>query len=246
MSQEILAVVAGENITNSEFEAFVQGLPKEQQTYLSNPQFKEHCLEQLISLYLFAKKGEELKLEQTAEFAKIIANAKRDILAQMAMREVLKDITVSEEEIKTYYEEHKEQYKKGATVSAKHILVNSEEKCEKIKQEIVTGTKSFEEAAQNYSTCPSGQRGGDLGEFGKGQMVKEFEEVAFTAELNEVVGPVKTQFGFHLIKVEKRQEESASSLEEVKENIRKVLLQRKQSEIYKSEVEELKAKYVEQ
>lgn len=244
MSQEILAVVAGENITNSEFEAFVQGLPKEQQTYLSNPQFKEHCLEQLISLYLFAKKGEELKLEETEEFAKIIANAKRDILAQMAMREVLKDIAVSEEEIKTYYDEHKEQYKKGASVSAKHILVDSEEKCEAIKQEIVNGAKSFEEAAQNYSTCPSGQRGGNLGEFGKGQMVKEFEDAAFTAELNDIVGPVKTQFGFHLIKVEKKQEESASSLEEVKENIRKVLLQRKQSEVYKAEVEGLKAKYV--
>ncbi len=68
----------------------------------------------------------------------------------------------------------------------------------------LSGEKVFEDAAKEFSTCPSGQRGGDLGEFGKGQMVKEFEDAAFAAEIGHVVGPVKTQFGYHLIKVEEK------------------------------------------
>ena len=245
MNKDVLAVVAGEEITQSEFDLFVQGLPREQQQYLANPQFKEQCLEQLVSLYLFAKKGEELKLEETEEFAKIIANAKRDILAQMAMREVLKDVTVSEEEMKEYYEANKENYKKAETINAKHILVDSEEKCADILATITSGEKVFEEAAQAFSSCPSGQRGGDLGEFGKGQMVKEFEEAAFAAEIGQVVGPVKTQFGYHLIKVEKKNEASVATYEEVKESIRRAFVQQKQTKLYSEVVAELKEKYVE-
>ena len=245
MSQEVLAVVAGEKITEKEFNAFTQGLPREQQPYLSNPQFREQCLEQLVSLYLFAKKGEELKLEETEEFAAIIANAKRDILAQLAMREVLRGIEISEEEMKEYYEANKQSYAKGATVSAKHILVASEEKCNEILASINSGEKVFEVAAQENSTCPSGQKGGDLGEFGKGQMVKEFEEAAFAAEIGQVVGPVKTQFGYHLIKVEKKNEATTAAFEEVKESIRRMLLQQKQNQVYNEAVAELKEKYVE-
>ena len=244
MSQEVLAVVAGEKITEKEFNAFTQGLPREQQPYLSNPQFREQCLEQLVSLYLFAKKGEELKLEETEEFASIIANAKRDILAQLAMREVLQGIEMTEEEMKEYYEANKQSYAKGATVSAKHILVASEEKCNEILASINSGEKVFEVAAQENSTCPSGQKGGDLGEFGKGQMVKEFEEAAFAAEIGQVVGPVKTQFGYHLIQVTEKTEAAAIAYEEVAAQIREDLLRQKQNEAYSAKVKELRVKYM--
>lgn len=245
MNNEILAVVAGEKITQEDYNIFVQSMPREQQQYAADPRFKEQCLEQLISLYLFAKKGEELKLEETEEFAKIIANAKRDILAQMAMREVLGGITVTDEEMQAHYEANKKAYEKGETVSAKHILVDSEEKCNEILSSINAGEKTFEEAASECSTCPSGQRGGDLGEFGKGQMVKEFEDAAFSAEIGAVVGPVQTQFGFHLIKVEKKNEATVATFEEVKETIRRNMLQQKQNAIYGKEINGLKEKYIE-
>ena len=245
MSKEVLAVVAGEEITQEQFDLFVQGLPREQQSYLANPQFKAQCLEQLVALYLFAKKGEELKLEESEEYIKIITNAKRDILAQMAMREALKDVDVTEEEMKTFYDENQSHYEKAPTVSAKHILVDSEEKCNEILAQITSGEKEFEAAAQESSSCPSGQRGGSLGEFGKGQMVPEFEKAAFEAEVGQVVGPVQTQFGYHLIKVEAKNEGSVSSFEEVKESIRKTLLQQKQGKLYSETIDELKEKYME-
>ncbi len=90
-----------------------------------------------------------------------------------------------------------------AKATARHILVKTEEQCEQLKQEIAGG-KDFAEVAKEHSSCPSGRSGGALGSFGPGQMVKEFDEVVFSADLNTVQGPVKTQFGYHLLEVTSR------------------------------------------
>lgn len=87
--------------------------------------------------------------------------------------------------------------------SARHILVDTETHAQELKDQIEGGA-DFETLAKEHSSCPSGQRGGDLGEFAPGMMVKEFDEVVFSAELNKVQGPVKTQFGYHLLEVTSR------------------------------------------
>ncbi len=91
---------------------------------------------------------------------------------------------------------------KNAT--ARHILVNTEKLAKKIKKEIIQNDITFEKAAKKFSKCSSGKRGGHLGTFAKGDMVKEFDEVVFTKDLLRIHGPVKTQFGFHLIEVTSR------------------------------------------
>ena len=242
-NQEILATVAGEVITEADVNAFIQNMPKEQQMYASNPQFRQQIVDQLINYRLFSKYAEEMKMDETAEFEAALNNARKEILASMAISETVKAVEVTEEDMKSFYEENSNYFEKGATVSAKHILVKEEEKCQEILEEIIGG-KVFEEAAQQYSTCPSGQKGGDLGEFGKGQMVKEFEEAAFAAEIGQVVGPVKTQFGYHLIKVEAKNEATVTPFEEVKEQIRRNLMQQKQNKAYADKAAELKAKYM--
>jgi peptidyl-prolyl cis-trans isomerase C len=90
-----------------------------------------------------------------------------------------------------------------ARAKARHILVASEEACEQLKKEIEGGA-DFAACAREHSKCPSGRQGGELGEFGPGQMVKEFDEVVFSAEVGKVQGPVKTQFGYHLVEVTER------------------------------------------
>ena len=242
-NQEILATVAGEVITEADVNAFIQNMPKEQQMYASNPQFRQQIVDQLINYRLFSKYAEDMKMDETAEFEAALNNARKEILASMAISETVKAVEVTEEDMKAFYEENSNYFEKGATVSAKHILVKEEEKCQEILEEIIAG-KVFEEAAQQYSTCPSGQKGGDLGEFGKGQMVKEFEEAAFAAEIGQVVGPVKTQFGYHLIKVEAKNEATVTPFEEVKEQIRRNLMQQKQNKAYADKAAELKAKYM--
>ena len=104
-NQNILAVVAGEEITQKDLDALIAALPKEQQAYAGNEHFRNQCLEQIITVHLFAKLGEELKLEETEAFADNLAHAKREILAQMALGEAMKDITVSEEEAKENLQE---------------------------------------------------------------------------------------------------------------------------------------------
>jgi parvulin-like peptidyl-prolyl isomerase len=89
--------------------------------------------------------------------------------------------------------------------SARHILVKSEEECQKLKDQIAGGAK-FADLARKHSTCPSGKSGGDLGSFGPGRMVAEFDRVVFSAPINEVQGPIKTQFGYHLLEVTSRTE----------------------------------------
>ena len=107
--------------------------------------------------------------------------------------------------IQNYYA--KAEVQKSATfnqrtyVKASHILVGTKAEADKLKKEIENGDITFEDAAKKYSTCPSGKNGGDLGYFGRGMMVKEFEDAAFSLPLGSVSDPVKTQFGYHLIKV---------------------------------------------
>ena len=92
-----------------------------------------------------------------------------------------------------------------AFASARHILVETEEVCLDLKKQI-EGGQDFAAVAAEFSACPSGKSGGALGEFGPGQMVKEFDEVVFSGELNKVLGPVQTSFGYHLIEITSRED----------------------------------------
>ena len=91
-----------------------------------------------------------------------------------------------------------------ATASARHILISDEAKCKALKEQINAGEITFEQAAKENSTCPSGAKGGELGTFGQGQMVPEFDKVVFNDEVGVVHGPVQTQFGYHLLEVTER------------------------------------------
>ena len=135
-NKKVLAVVAGKAITEEEIDMLLKSLPKEQQVYSTNEQFRKQCLEQLISLHLFAKHGEGLQLEETEEYKKIMDSARTEALAQLAMAETMKGIAVTDEEVKEYYEAHSAQFQKGATVQAKHILVAEEEKCKNILEAV--------------------------------------------------------------------------------------------------------------
>ena len=116
------------------------------------------------------------------------------------------------------------------------------EEAKKAAEEIAAG-KAFSDAAREYSTCPSKEKGGDLGYFGKGQMAPEFERAAFGAQAGETVGPVQTQFGYHLIRVEDKKQEEGVRFSDIKEQLKEKLLQQKKQEVYLKTVKELEVKY---
>ena len=242
--QNILATIDGVHITEESVDAFIANLPKEQRRYASNPRFRKQCLDQIISVYLYAKLAEEEKLDETDEFKQIMESARKDLMAQFAMNKVVQSAAVSEEECQAFYSANPQNFQKGESVRAKHILVNEEETCKEILAAIQNGEKEFEDAAKEYSTCPSGQQGGDLGTFGRGQMVGEFEQAAFDAEIGQVIGPVQTQFGYHLIQVTEKNEATVTPYEEVAAQIKEELLRQKQNEVYTAKVQELRSKYM--
>lgn len=242
MSENVLAVAAGHEITEEELLTLIRNYPPEQQMYLMNPQGREEVLEQLIAFHLFAKMAEEEKITESEEYKTMIEKMKVELASHMAATQTIEHVKVTEEEERAFYEENKAQFVTGDQVKASHILVDSQEKAEQIAKEIADG-KAFAEAAKEYSTCPSKDRGGDLGFFSKGQMVPEFEKAAFSGELNTVIGPVQTQFGYHLILVEEKKEGGEISFEQVKEQLHQRMIQERQRAAYDAKIAELTEKY---
>lgn len=242
MSEKILAVAAGHEITEKELNDLIKNYPPEQQIYMSSPQAKQQVLEQIIAFHLFHKMAVEEKITESKEYEEMIEKMKVELASHMAATSIIEGVKVEEVEEKAFYEENPDLFEAQAQVSAKHILVENENSANDIAKEIANGL-AFEEAAKKYSTCPSKERGGDLGYFAKGQMVPEFEKAAFEGEIGKVIGPVQTQFGYHLIRVEDKKEGSVVPFEQVQEQIHQQLIQNKQKEVYDTKVKELEAKY---
>ena len=243
MENKVLAVISGSEITEKDLNAIIMRYPEEQRAMFSSEMGKKQLLEQMISFELMNKLGKEMKLNETEEYKAGLEQLEKDLLTQMTINKVLSEVTVTDEDAKKYYKENKTQFDQPATVSAKHILVDTEELCSEVKERIENGELSFEDAAKEHSTCPSKNNGGDLGTFGRGQMVPEFEEAVFNMNNGEVSGPVKTQFGYHLIKLENKNESSIPAYDEVAEEVGKTLLFQRQGEVYQQKLNEVKEKY---
>lgn len=243
MENKVLAVVSGTEIKEKDLDAIIMRYPDDKRRYFSNEQGRKQLLEQTIAFELMNKLGEEIKLNETEEYKETVANLAKEVLTQMTINKVLSDVTVTEDEVKKFYDENKDKFVDAPTVSAKHILVDTEEEAKRIKSEIESSELSFEEAAMKYSTCPSKEQGGSLGVFGRGMMVPEFEDAAFNAEIGKVTEPVETQFGYHIILVEAKNEEKAKSFDEVKDMITNQLIQEAQQKKYIDSIIELEKKY---
>ena len=177
------------------------------------------------------------------ENPKAIADVGRQAVVKILFDKVLSPVTVSDAEVKEFYEKNLANFAVPAMMHAHHILVKDEDTAKKLLADLEKAPSKFEEVAKTSSTCPSGQQGGDLGDFSEGQMVPEFEMACKAAEIGKVVGPVKTQFGYHLIRVDKRTPAGTRKLEEVQENIRNQLLPQKQNEVFNAYMNELRKEY---
>ncbi len=243
MEKKVLATVGNVEITSDYIDEIIARYPAQQQAMLASEEGRRQVLEQAIAFELMSEFAKETGLDKTEEYTDQLNKFAKELLAQMVMKKTLSSVTVTDEEAKAYYEEHKEMFAEPANVTAKHILVASEEEAKKVQDEIASGSVTFEEAASKYSTCPSKEQGGNLGAFSRGMMVPEFEEAAFNLDLGVVSEPVKTQFGYHLIKVEDKKESSTKSFEEVKDQVVSMLIQERQQKKYLELVKELREKY---
>ena len=243
MEKKILAKVGKKEITNLDVQGAIQGLDPFQAQQFQTEEGQKYVLDDLINqelLYMYAKDN---KIDQDEEFRTEMKRVEENVLKQYVINKILTSVKLTEEEKKAFFEAQKQSFSKPETASAKHILVDSEEKANDILGKINAGEVSFEDAAKEHSTCPSKDAGGDLGTFGRGQMVPEFENAVFNMNNGEVSGPVKTQFGYHLIKLENKNESSIPEYDEVAEEVGKTLLFQKQGEVYQQKLNEVKEKY---
>ncbi len=239
MENKVLANVGGSPIYQSEVDEVVRAYASRGQNFDSE-QGRAMILDQLIGKKLLVLDAKKNLMEHNAEFKAELEKMKNEMLANFNIAKVLENISVKDEELKAYYEENKAQFVRGESVSASHILVDSEDKAKEILADIEAGKVSFEDAARQNSSCPSGQNGGALGEFTKGQMVPEFDKAVFEMTVGEISKPVKTQFGYHIIKLTAKNEASEMSFDEVKGQLTNGLLQEKRQQAYDSKINQLK------
>ena len=241
-NNRVLARVAGLPITEMDLQEAIAQMGARGRSY-DTPEGRKALLDQLIAQKLFLADAKKTMMEYDPQFKAQLAKVKDDLLFQFAVSKTLEKVKVTDVEIKEFYDSNPEQFQGQATVAASHILVDSEEQANEILGKIQSGEMKFEDAAAEFSSCPSSARGGSLGEFGRGQMVKEFEEACFTMQVGEVRGPIQTQFGYHLIRLDAANEAQPVKLEEVKENIREHLMTQKGHQAYQTRINQLKLMY---
>jgi peptidyl-prolyl cis-trans isomerase C len=235
---EILAKVNGLAITDADVDQFLASLGARGQNY-NNPQGRAMVLEQLIHQKLFLCEAMKNLYEAEPAFKAQLKQMKDSLLTNYAMEKALANITIKDEEAKKFYDENPEQFQTGEVINASHILVDTEEKANEILAKINAGEVSFADAAKEHSSCPSSQEGGNLGEFGRGQMVPEFDQACFTMEVGTIAGPIKTQFGYHLIQLNRKKEGGTVPFEQVAPQLKEKLLMDKQQATIQSKVNQL-------
>ena len=188
--------------------------------------------------------GEDMFNFQLSYAGLTMEDVKQDIESYLKVVKLLEPrINITEEEIVAYFEENKDDFNQEEQVKASHILVEDEETAKAVKKLLDEGG-DFASLAKEYSTDnATAQAGGDLGYFGKNEMVKEFEDAAFSLAVGEISDPVKTQYGYHIIKVTDKKEAQVATLEDSRALVEEALKEEKINSEYSTWLNEVKEKY---
>lgn len=196
--------------------------------------------DELVNQELLLQDAKENKLDNEEEFAKELEIVKNNMLKNYAMHKIFEKVSVSEDEIKNYYEENKDTLFSPVTFTASHILLENEEMADKVMDEINKGL-DFKDAAIKYSLDPTKNNGGSLGSFPKGVMVKEFQEGLDSLKIGEISKPIKTQFGYHIIKLDNKVD-SSNTYDDIKDKVKSTYEMVKRQEKYIEKIKDLTKK----
>jgi peptidyl-prolyl cis-trans isomerase C len=246
----VVLTVGSEKITRSMFQEIIDSLPPQQQAQLKTPEARKSLAEQVAELKVMAQEARTRKLDQSAAVRAKVALQADQILASA----VYQELTAGDPDdaaLRTYYAAHKQDWDE---VKARHILIRMQgsrvpvreghrdltdvealAKAKEVRAKIVAGAKFEDQAKAESDDTGSGENGGDLGTFGAGQMVPEFDEVVFKAPVGQVTEPIKTAYGYHLILVEERK---SKPFEDARGEIEKKI----RPEMGQKAIEALKAK----
>lgn len=237
-----LAKVGTVKITQADLERDIKNLPEFAQQLFEGPAGKEKFLEEMIKKELLYQEAAKRGLDKDPEFLRKLEEFKKlTLIGQLLEKEIETKAKVTEQDVKAYYEKHKNELSAVSQIRASHILVKTEAEAKKILEKVKKG-EDFAAIAKKSSIDPgSAQNGGDIGYFSSGQMVPEFEAAAAKLKQGEVSNePVKTKFGYHIIKVTDRKKGAPVEFEKVKSVLFQRISAERQKEFFDSYIENLK------
>jgi peptidyl-prolyl cis-trans isomerase C len=235
--ETIVSSFNGQTITLGELNQIWDQIPADSKLQLT----KRSVLDQLISEKLLIQEAKNKGLEQDKDVLEQIKKITEQILVQSFIeKEIIGKVKVEDQEALTYYEANKDKFITKEQVYLYNILVDTEEKAKDILEKLKAGG-DFIEIAKEKSIGPSAAQGGDLGYVSKGELIPEIENVVFALEIGSISDIIKSEYGFHILKVTDKKPEVLKTFEEVKEEITKTLLSTKQKEAFDKLIEELKA-----
>ncbi|MFH0764446.1 MAG: peptidyl-prolyl cis-trans isomerase [Candidatus Omnitrophota bacterium] len=237
----VLARVSNKFITVKDFKARIAKIPpyyrniveKDKKKYLDEVMIQMLCYEEAV------REG----IGRDKEIQEVINEARKKILIAKLIKDEVEDrMSVSEDEIRNFFETHRDEFKAPELWRASHILVNDEKEASGLADELARGA-SFEDLARKHSTDATASRGGDVGYFRRGQVVPDFEKACIKLNVGETSPIIRTQFGYHIIKLTDRKDPGLQNYEEAKGSIENELKRKKRSDLFNKLVLKLKSKY---
>ena len=237
---KVLAEVNSGSITTGDFDRELKNLPEYLKTMADTPQGRKEMLDTMIIRELILQQAAKDGLDKGAEIEEKLQDLKKRLIVESFLKKKVEvESKVSDEEMKKFYEQNKDKFKSGEQIRASHILVKTEKEAKDILAQLKSGG-NFETLAKKSSVDSSSAKGGDLGWFGKGSMVPVFEKAALALKEGQISDVVKSDFGFHIIKLTGKRAAGIRPFEEVKEQIKGAIMPTKQQEVFQKIKDELK------
>ncbi len=237
----VIATVGDANITEQDYLKAISRVPEWAREKFNTNEGKEQFLDEIIKRELVYAEAIKMRLNKSEEYVQMLEEFEQRTLVQLILKkEVEEKAKVDEAEAKAFYDQNAEKMMVGTQVKASHILVATEEEAASVKDRINKGA-SFEELAKSLSLDKgTAQNGGDLGYFGRGKMVPEFEQAVLSLKPGDISDPVRTRFGYHIIKLTDIQKGKQGTYEELKMSLLRNLTAEKQKKLVESYVDRQK------
>ncbi len=239
---KVLVSIDNDTITLEEFNKELDKIPMNMKMLVATQSGKKTYLDRLIMKKLILREAVKDKIENEKDFQNRLADIKEQLLIESLLKKkIAADSQLTENDLKKYYDTNKEKFKKEKEINTRHILLKTDEEAKQIMDKLQKG-EDFVELSKRYSIDPNAKAsGGEIGFHRKGTLLPEYEAAAFKlTKVGQMAGPVKSQFGYHIIRLEGIKPPAYVPFEEVKDYIRQQLTQDKQKELLEKYIEDLK------
>jgi len=239
---KVLVTINNDKITMTEFNKELDKIPMNMKMMVASESGKKTYLDRLIIKKLLLSEAAKLNVEKDKEFENRLAEIKEQLIIESLLKKKLTaGANISDEDLQKYYEANKEKFRKDREINTRHILLKSEEEARQVRDKLQAG-EDFSDLAKKYSIDPNAKvTGGEVGFHPKGTLLPEYEAAAFKlTKVGQTSGIVKTQFGYHIIRLEGIKPPQYVPFAEVKDFIKQQLIQEKQKEVLDKYIEELK------